>query len=203
MKRVLQFERTDRDITDAFLRILSKKTFDKITIQDITAEAMISRSTFYQHFPDKYAILEKLNQQYITELTNLVSNVLLQDRTELKQIDQIMETYFIKNRRILRLLLGIKTEHMNITLHFRRLFTEYFQKCSDNLSELESYMMSGVFLDFFVYYLEHDMEADNYTTLLFESFYKMSLYFFQLEKNKEAQKDFLTLLDTHSKKQIR
>lgn len=35
MKRTNQFERTDRDITNALLALMDKKTFEKITVQDI------------------------------------------------------------------------------------------------------------------------------------------------------------------------
>ena len=44
MKRVNQFERTDRDITNALLSVMERKPFEKITVQDILKEAMINRS---------------------------------------------------------------------------------------------------------------------------------------------------------------
>lgn len=200
MKRVHQFERTDRDITNAFLTLLNTKAFEKITVSDIIDAAMINRSTFYQHFQDKYAILEKLQQKYVAELMNIVYNIRIQDRIDLKQIDRIFETYFLKNRRTLRCLLYIKTEHVDIAKQLRALFTDYFRKSYDALSELEAYMMSGLLLDFFVYCLEHDMAAESYSTLLFESFYKISVHFFQLEQNQNAQKAFLVLLETYAGK---
>lgn len=198
MKRILQFERTDRDITDAFVRILMEKSFDRITTQDIISEAMVSRSTFYQHFPDKYAILERLGHKYVEELTELVYDVRDRKHAGLKQTDQIMGAYFWKNRRILRVLLGIKTEHADITGQFRSLFTEYFQRVHEGLPDLEAYLMSGLFLDFFIYYLDHDAEVSHYSTMLFECFYNMSLYFFRLEKKPEAQEAFRKLLDTYA-----
>ena len=200
MSRKLQFERTDRDITEAFLRVLSKKPFEKITIQDITMEAMVNRSTFYQHFPDKYAILERLQKKYVAELTDLVNNVLAHDDINLKQIDQIMESYFLKNRQVLRVLLHIRTEHVDIIKQLRTLFTAYFRQNFTQLTELEAYLMSGYWLDFFVYYLEHDLETGNYSTLLFEIYYKMTLHFFQMEHNPEAQKALLDLIVTYARK---
>jgi AcrR family transcriptional regulator len=50
MKRVNQFERTDRDITNALLKVMESKSLEKISVQDILDVAMVSRSTFYQHF---------------------------------------------------------------------------------------------------------------------------------------------------------
>lgn len=200
MKRIHQFERTDRDITIAFLTLLDTKAFEKITVSDIIDAAMINRSTFYQHFQDKYAILEKLQQKYVTELMDIVHNIRVQNRIDLKQIDRIFQTYFLKNRQTLRRLLHIRTEHVDIAKQLRTLFADYFLKSYDALSELEAYMMSGLFLDFFVYCLEHDMAAESYSTLLFESFYKISVHFFQLEQNQYAQKALLDLLDTYAGK---
>ncbi len=200
MKRINQFERTDRDIINAFLSLAASKAFEKITVSDIIETAMINRSTFYQHFPDKYAILERLQQTYVAELTNIVHTVQLQNHRNLRQIDGIFEAYFLKNRQTLRCLLHIRTEHVDIAKQLRTLFADYFLKSYDTLSELEAHLMSGLWLDFFLYWLEHDMASENYSTLLFESFFHISLHFFRFEKNQTAQAEFLALLDTYAGK---
>ncbi|MFZ3108240.1 MAG: TetR/AcrR family transcriptional regulator, partial [Lactococcus raffinolactis] len=43
----LRVKRTNKLITQAFIKLLRSKTFDKITINDISDEAMINRATFY------------------------------------------------------------------------------------------------------------------------------------------------------------
>src|SRR5258708_30072228 len=50
--------RTRTLLQHAFLEVLQQKRFDSITIQDITEQADVSRTTFYAYFPDKYALLE-------------------------------------------------------------------------------------------------------------------------------------------------
>jgi AcrR family transcriptional regulator len=37
--------------------LLERKSFQKITVNDICQDAMVSRSTFYLHFEDKYQLL--------------------------------------------------------------------------------------------------------------------------------------------------
>lgn len=50
-------QRTRFMLMSAMLRLLEKKRFMKITVNDICSEAMVSRSAFYVHFADKYELL--------------------------------------------------------------------------------------------------------------------------------------------------
>src|ERR1019366_2129281 len=72
-------ERTDLRVrrTHALLRktlidLIAEKGFDAVTVGDIAERAMINRSTFYRHYPDKYAlvtsIFEEAVDQVISEL---------------------------------------------------------------------------------------------------------------------------------------
>lgn len=98
MKRVNQFERTDRDITNALLSVMERKSFEKITVQDILDEAMINRSTFYQHFTDKFAILERLQERYIGGITERMDTVMKEENWDLGAINQVFCTYINEHR---------------------------------------------------------------------------------------------------------
>lgn len=50
-------KKTDYMLSEAMIRLLEKRSFKKISVNDICQEAMVSRSAFYQHFADKYALL--------------------------------------------------------------------------------------------------------------------------------------------------
>jgi AcrR family transcriptional regulator len=52
--------RSRRLLRESFQQLLSEKTFDAISVQDITERADVNRGTFYAHFPDKYALLEQV-----------------------------------------------------------------------------------------------------------------------------------------------
>jgi AcrR family transcriptional regulator len=58
----LRVRRTRKLLQEAFLKLMSKKSFQAITVQDISAEAMVNRSTFYDHFVDQYELAELLIQ---------------------------------------------------------------------------------------------------------------------------------------------
>lgn len=50
--------RTRMQLQRALVDVLRQKRFDSVTIQDITEQADVNRTTFYAYFPDKYALLE-------------------------------------------------------------------------------------------------------------------------------------------------
>lgn len=52
--------KTRHAIIDAFVRLLSKSSYEKITVKDIIDEANIGRSTFYSHFETKDELARKM-----------------------------------------------------------------------------------------------------------------------------------------------
>ena len=51
-------KRTRSLILQAFEQLLAEKGFESISVQDVTDKAEINRATFYNHFVDKYALLD-------------------------------------------------------------------------------------------------------------------------------------------------
>ena len=56
-KQDVRVTKTQRSLSQALHSLLESQSFDKITINDICGEAMVSRSTFYAHIEDKYQLL--------------------------------------------------------------------------------------------------------------------------------------------------
>lgn len=50
--------RTRRALHDALLTLMTEKSFDAVTVQDIIDRADVGRSTFYSHFTDKRDLLD-------------------------------------------------------------------------------------------------------------------------------------------------
>jgi AcrR family transcriptional regulator len=55
-----RIRRTRQMLFEAFQDLLSEKTFHLITVQDITERSTLNRATFYDHFTDKFALLEAM-----------------------------------------------------------------------------------------------------------------------------------------------
>lgn len=50
--------RTRKLLQQALVTLMKERKFDTITVQDIAEAATINRATFYDHYPDKFALLE-------------------------------------------------------------------------------------------------------------------------------------------------
>ncbi|MBR1635848.1 MAG: TetR/AcrR family transcriptional regulator [Lachnospiraceae bacterium] len=65
MKKDLRVIKTDRNIKNSFIKLLQNKSFEAVTVQDILDEAMINRTTFYNHFSSKYDLAENLASEML------------------------------------------------------------------------------------------------------------------------------------------
>jgi AcrR family transcriptional regulator len=53
-----RIKRTRQLLQQALENLLETKEFDKISVQDVAAAATVNRATFYDHYADKFALLE-------------------------------------------------------------------------------------------------------------------------------------------------
>ena len=76
MEQSLPYRRIHKAIKNAFIEIAAKKSFEKITVQDLLDEALVSRYTFYQHFHDKYEVAECLQEELYQDFLNFIEKKL-------------------------------------------------------------------------------------------------------------------------------
>jgi AcrR family transcriptional regulator len=71
-----RIKRTRSLLGQAFSEVLAEKGFHAVSVQDITEKAGVHRTTFYLHFPDKYALLDySVSQMFCQELEKRMINV--------------------------------------------------------------------------------------------------------------------------------
>lgn len=67
--------RTRQSILQAFADLVDRKGFQATSVQDITEQAGINRATFYAHFPDKFALLQRsIEQEFRQEVEKRMLN---------------------------------------------------------------------------------------------------------------------------------
>ena len=70
-RRVL---RTYQQLTDAMGRLLLRKEWNQITVQDLCDEAMIRRTTFYQHFRDMHDFMLWRRKERMEEFSAFIAD---------------------------------------------------------------------------------------------------------------------------------
>ncbi|WEV43928.1 TetR/AcrR family transcriptional regulator [Lactobacillus sp. ESL0684] len=62
-----RIQKSKHAIKEAFWQLLETKDFSKISIKEILALAQVNRATFYKYFANKFALLESVEQDLISE----------------------------------------------------------------------------------------------------------------------------------------
>jgi len=110
-KEDLRIIKTYRALLSSMLMLLEQRNFAKITTNDICEDALISRSTFYCHFRDKYDLLRYWLSSLETELT--------QDAHEQENFFNSINGLISNNsKKITNLLQGADGEILDLMLSF-------------------------------------------------------------------------------------
>ena len=84
-KRVIK---TEKLITETMMRILATTSISKITVKKICDQALISKSTFYDHYVDKFDVIDKIVDVYAMQF-----NCEIQQRFEAVQQKNTFEIF--------------------------------------------------------------------------------------------------------------
>ncbi|MCJ1974041.1 TetR/AcrR family transcriptional regulator [Lactococcus piscium] len=92
----LRVKRTNKLITQAFIKLLGSKTFDKITINDISDEAMINRATFYSHFKDKFDLFKNIIDKFLGDFADVLDteNLVEENAINVKKIEGALTKFY-------------------------------------------------------------------------------------------------------------
>ena len=62
--------RTRAQLRRALTQLLAEKELRSITVRELTDRADVNRGTFYAHYRDIYDLMEHLENEFFTELTD-------------------------------------------------------------------------------------------------------------------------------------
>ncbi|GAA0399250.1 TetR/AcrR family transcriptional regulator [Paenibacillus motobuensis] len=109
--------RTKRMIMEAFILLMEEKGFEAITVSDLTEKADINRGTFYQHYKDKYDLLEQGEEEIFEGLKKIVDTFWHNenyDYEEVMNVDDLLPLsiqlfeFIGDNSKFIKVLLGAK-----------------------------------------------------------------------------------------------
>ena len=99
-------ERTLKKIYEAFWTLYTKKDISHITVNAVTTQAGIHRSTFYLYFDDVYDLLKKAEAELLNECEALPDTV--REKMDIKHtgINDMIVSFYIKNIEKINALMG-------------------------------------------------------------------------------------------------
>lgn len=114
--------KTERDLQNAFLSLLTTKGFRQLTVADICQASLTSRSTFYAHYLDKYDLLEQMVAHYTAMFAQRVSVRFQQIIAG--QIDDLLHSLLAdmaENRQTLQILFTVHEPDADLKANFYQL----------------------------------------------------------------------------------
>lgn len=148
--------RTKQLIQNSFIEILEIKSFETITVGDITKTAHINRGTFYLHYKDKFDLLDQIEQQLFEDIGNHIDE--LQSRyssmlTFEKGQEELAVTLFRAIAMHMPILKTLLSDHGRAGFHIR--FRDALsEKVRFHLEANESFHVTGkVPIDYFLSFI--------------------------------------------------
>lgn len=69
----LRVQKTQNVIQKTFIELVLEEGFKNVTVKEIAARALVNRKTFYQHYTDKYAVVDQLTSETLDWFKDLLS----------------------------------------------------------------------------------------------------------------------------------
>ncbi|OQR57168.1 TetR/AcrR family transcriptional regulator [Bacillus sp. CDB3] len=111
----LRVIKTQRAIKNTFIQLIEEVGFEKVNVRKLIERAEVNRSTFYLHYQDKYDLLNKIEEELLEGLKQIIMDTTLtktveQNSTSDSRLEKMNKVayYLFDNKKIIRLLTSDK-----------------------------------------------------------------------------------------------
>lgn len=159
VKLDLRFEKTEKAIQDAFLKLLMAKELRQISVKEICQNAHISRNAFYQHYETKEHLYQAIQTEILLAMEDacrpVAENITDIQASENRQfLDNILIAVDQHQEKIYQLL---KSQPANFSLAFRDMLIhaniKTNQQFTDHINLAFIHIFSGAVASFISYWL--------------------------------------------------
>ncbi len=167
MKQYRNSERTKKWIREAFVELLyEKKSIEKITITELVSRADITKTTFYYHYSDIYAVAEEFENELIEKLNQTLEQVSKDNPKDFSKYIKNALTFLKENEKTYKLVinssdLNIFTSKLKLLFYKKILTTvtnQYFSK-NDEKRAVQAYFIASACVDTTIQYLKGDLSS--------------------------------------------
>ena len=150
-----QFQRTDKAILQAMVALLKKKSFEKITVQDILEETPVTRATFYAHYHDKYEVVERMLDQFLAGY-GAIGEILRAAAPE--NFQDTARANFMVNREYAQALTSVHTDRVDFTKAVMESHREkYLSKHNSSTAKAEARIYASARTGLYLSFLQEDI----------------------------------------------
>ena len=131
---------TKQAIRDGFLKLLSRKPIEKISVTEICREADINRGTFYSHYNDPYDLRERLVGELVEAVRARMQELGVTNRLAAAQMFGLLK----ENQELCRIFAGPYGDKESMLKIIRSNATAYIEQESEILCDLSEYTRNCV-----------------------------------------------------------
>lgn len=116
---------TKKVIKETFLDLIKEKDIKKITVSEICNIADINRATFYRYYLDVYDLLDKIEEEFVSELKTASNNI--ESEYSVASFTSVLLNVFLDNKNLVKILFSTK----NITNLLNEVLEIAYIKCKE------------------------------------------------------------------------
>ena len=166
MKERRDVTRTKKAIENAYIELLIRKGYERITVNEVIELADVSRGTFYAHYRDIPDLEDKVEEKVLNVLREacVVDNPLTFEEDLRKCLEYIFDKFCLFREDFKKLLSTENNSKMFVKI--KKLLVEsmgqsagrqlIIDKVGENSADLIIESAAGAFVEAFAYWVQHD-----------------------------------------------
>lgn len=99
-------QKTKTKLRETFWELYQEKPIEKISVREIIEKAHFNRSTFYEYYPDIYAVLNEIEEELFDGLFGNKTQLILDYSLSLDELIYEVAQNYRKHQKYLKVLLG-------------------------------------------------------------------------------------------------
>ena len=104
----LRIRKTRRAIRSGLVKACQAKPYAHVSVTDICSASMVSRTTFYDHYADKDALLAEVVSFLLEEITPALQGLWFGEERETREVARHLADVYARNGNALKTLLAIR-----------------------------------------------------------------------------------------------
>ena len=149
----LRIRKTRRAIRSGLLKACQAKPYAHVSVTDICAASMVSRTTFYDHYTDKEALLAEVVSFLLDEITPALEGLWFGQKGDARAVARRLADVYARNGNALKTLLAIRVGgdgdlHEQLYRTCCSVFTDWARRVDDEVLSLAADVYASVVLTF-------------------------------------------------------